>query len=603
MASLLRPEFILLRLKQGDLPLEGYTIMFQLVAHTTSYPDDALCAFYNASLNASCRAPSSKDGPRADFAAFVEWTLARNKPSFPACSLKSLASATPDPEPSQPPPRHAEHEPEPEPTTDGSHATSATQEPSPIGATERAIATELEKFASDQVREPATEPATVDVPDGREGAEDSTAHCTTAEGEQRLDLEQNLTNVFEDIYEDMPALLPPSKLPDCLDFPPTLPLSIVSAASVPPPLSPGSPSAHPQPTICAVGSPQVCQSPSVSWLEDPSSSPPATESWTPPRPSDPAAPPRLSAPSSPPSPVGPPAPMGSIVPPAPPWSVVAPTSPLDSTPPAAPRRSVPPALWTSSLPRAQPRSSVTPAPPRTSGSPPPPRSPEPWAPPGPSGSSGSSRIIGSPSPPRALPPPAPPPSVGPMESLAFPPPWLLPPSAPPWGSIMAAVWVSPGSSCSSPLLSPPWLLPPSSPPWNIPSSPWTPSFALLPGVRPPPKPPPKTLYILLSLFVGVRTRLPGGGVQWKSETSTAGDVTNQEAINTRALETSISFRREAALAGMQDEGLETRRLVPSGNQGYIRNLRRSPSGTRAASKRFGNEMPTLPEAESLPRKS
>ncbi|KAL0161715.1 hypothetical protein M9458_045440, partial [Cirrhinus mrigala] len=457
------------------------------------YPDDTLCAFYNASLNASCRAPSSEDGPRADFAAFVEWTLARNKPSFPACSLENLASATPDPEPSQPPPRHAEHEPEP--TTDGSHATSATQEPSPVGATERAIATELEEFASDQVREPATEPATVDVPDGREGAEDSTAHCTTAEGEQRLDLglnflEQNLSNFSEDVYEDMPVLLPPSKLPDCLDFPPTRPLSIVSAASVPPPLSPGSPSAHPQPTICAVGSPQVCQSPSVSWLEDPSSPPPASESWTPPRPFEPAAPPRLSAPSSPPSPVGPPAPPGSIVPPALPWSVVAPPSPLDSTPPAAPRRSVPPALW-------------------TSGSPPPPRSPEPWAPPGPSGSSGSSRIIGSP--PLALPPPAPPPSVSPMESLAFPPPWLLPPSAPPWGSIMAAVWVSPGSSCSSPLLSPPWLLPPSSPPWNIPSSPWTPSFAVLPGVRPPPKPPPKTLYILLSLFVSARTRLPGGG--------------------------------------------------------------------------------------------
>ncbi|KAL0162119.1 hypothetical protein M9458_041515, partial [Cirrhinus mrigala] len=139
-----------------------------------------------------------------------------------------------DPEPSLSSPRHAEHEPEP--TADGSHATSATQEPSPIGATERAIATELEEFASDQVREPATEPATVDVPDGREGAEDSTAHCTTAEGEQRLDLglnflEQNLSNFSEDIYEDMPVLLPPSKLPDCLDFPPTLPLSIVSAAS------------------------------------------------------------------------------------------------------------------------------------------------------------------------------------------------------------------------------------------------------------------------------------------------------------------------------------------------------------------------------------
>ncbi|KAL0198880.1 hypothetical protein M9458_007420, partial [Cirrhinus mrigala] len=133
MAYLLRPEFILLQLKQGDLPLEGFTVMFQLVAHTTSYPDDALCAFYDASLNASCRAPSSEDGPRADFAAFVEWTLARNKPSFPACSMENLASATPDPEPSQPPPRQAEHKPEH--TADGSHATSATQEPSPIGAT------------------------------------------------------------------------------------------------------------------------------------------------------------------------------------------------------------------------------------------------------------------------------------------------------------------------------------------------------------------------------------------------------------------------------------------------------------------------------------
>ncbi|KAL0146581.1 hypothetical protein M9458_058212 [Cirrhinus mrigala] len=88
MDPLLRPEFILLRLKQGGLPLEGYTTMFQLVAHATSYPNDALCAFYDASLNTSCRAPSSEDGPRADFAAFVEWTLARNRSSFPACSIE-----------------------------------------------------------------------------------------------------------------------------------------------------------------------------------------------------------------------------------------------------------------------------------------------------------------------------------------------------------------------------------------------------------------------------------------------------------------------------------------------------------------------------------
>ncbi|KAL0199825.1 hypothetical protein M9458_003012, partial [Cirrhinus mrigala] len=45
---------------------------------------------------------------------------------------------------------------------------------------------------------------------------------------------------------------------------------------------------------------------------------------------------------------------------------------------------------------------------------------------------------------------------------------------------------------------------------------------------------------------------------------------------------------------------ETQRLVPSGNHGYIRNLRRSPSGTRAASKCYGNEMPTPPDFKSLP---
>ncbi|KAL0173502.1 hypothetical protein M9458_029470, partial [Cirrhinus mrigala] len=163
-----------------------------------------------------------------------------------------------------------------------------------------------------------------------------------------------------------------------------------------PPLSPDSPTAHPQPTICAMSSLRVCQFPSVLWLQDPSSPPPASKSWTPPRPSDPADLPLLLAPSSLPSPVGPPAPLGSLIPPAPPWSV-------DSTPPAAPRRSV------RLLPRAPPQSPVTPAPPRTSGCPP--RLPEPWPLPWPSGSSVSPGLIGS----RAPPPLAPPPSVGPLE--------------------------------------------------------------------------------------------------------------------------------------------------------------------------------------------
>ncbi|KAI2664270.1 Major cell-surface adhesin PAc [Labeo rohita] len=406
---ILRPEFILLRLKQGDLPLEGFTVMFQLVAHTTSYPDDALCAFYDASLNAACRAPSSEDGPRADFASFVEWTLARNRSSFPACSLENLASVTPDPDPNKPPPRPAEYQPKP--TDDGELKPAATSEPSQKGATEQLIVMEPALHEpSDQVREPATMTATVEISEEREIAEDSITHCTTAEGELNWILGHTKRDNEPDLCfpEDLNIEPPVNSEPSIyLNFPPTLPqLPLFNGHNVStmPPLLPVSPSAHPQPTICAVGSPQVCQSSFASWLEDPSSPPSASESWTPPRPSDPAAPPRLSAPSSPPSPVGPPAPPGSIVLSAP---------PPDSTPPAAPRRSVPPAPWNSSIPLAQPQSSVAPTPPRTSGSPPPAWSPEPWAPPWPSGSLVSPRIIGSPSPPRALPPLAPPPSVAP----------------------------------------------------------------------------------------------------------------------------------------------------------------------------------------------
>ncbi|KAL0183627.1 hypothetical protein M9458_019323, partial [Cirrhinus mrigala] len=50
-----------------------------------------------------------------------------------------------------------------------------------MGATARETATEPEPIESDQVREPATMPATVDVPVGRQSAEASTTHCTAAE--------------------------------------------------------------------------------------------------------------------------------------------------------------------------------------------------------------------------------------------------------------------------------------------------------------------------------------------------------------------------------------------------------------------------------------
>ncbi|KAL0160868.1 hypothetical protein M9458_044593, partial [Cirrhinus mrigala] len=256
-------------------------------------------------------------------------------------------------------------------------------------------------------------------------------------------MEFDLIDFTKDIEMELPACPEQNA---CLDFPPTLPLlspPIGPAASVSPLLSPDSPAAHPQSTTCVVGSTRVCQSPSASWLEDPSSLPPATQSWTPPRPFDPAAPPWLSASSSPPLPFSPQAPPGSIVPPALSWSIVILPSP---------HRSIPLALSPSVLchtgSTADLRSST---------------------------SASVARALGSALTIRIL-------SVALdhrlsvstsgststcSTSVALPPPWLLPPSAPPWATIMAAAWVSSGSSCSGSLLSPPWLHPPSDPPWTL----------------------------------------------------------------------------------------------------------------------------------------
>ncbi|KAI2644887.1 Transposon Ty3-G Gag-Pol polyprotein [Labeo rohita] len=286
------PAVLVLLLEQGDRSLEDHTTDFVFLTNYTHYPDNCLCSFYFAGLTTTTRAQLSGDGPRESLAVYVEWVLVSCNSSLTADFTDNDTSPTLDPEPSQP--RFAEHEPEP--TVDGEPEPSVTDEPSPSGATELQIAQEPEPILSDQVRELATSQAMVGVTVEHKRAMESPTHCTATAGELRLDLglldlEQDLIDFYGDVYEDMPTLLPPSsELPDCLDFPPTLPLlspSIVPAASVPPPLSAGSPSAHPQPTICVVGSLQVCQSPSVSWLEDPSSPPPASESRTPPRPSDP----------------------------------------------------------------------------------------------------------------------------------------------------------------------------------------------------------------------------------------------------------------------------------------------------------------------------
>ncbi len=85
MDPLLCPEYLLL-LEQGERSLEGHTRLFQVLANLSVYPDDALCAFDDASLNFAYRAHASRP------------------PSHPLLSLPALSSGSPSARP-QPTPR------------------------------------------------------------------------------------------------------------------------------------------------------------------------------------------------------------------------------------------------------------------------------------------------------------------------------------------------------------------------------------------------------------------------------------------------------------------------------------------------------------------
>ncbi|KAL1276323.1 hypothetical protein QQF64_035946 [Cirrhinus molitorella] len=218
-------------LEQEEKTLEDHKRQFIYIANRSRYPDGTL---------------SSEDGPRADFATFVEWTLARNGSSFTIRPEENLASATPDPEPSPPSPRCAE--PQPEPTADGEPEPDAIDKPSPERATERRIASEPEPRESDQVREPATEHATVENATNSESAVWSSVHCTKAEGELiiylgLLEMEEELID-WETELELDPAPFVPASSPLVSSSPPSSPL-VPSSPEVVPKTPVSAPQEHP----------------------------------------------------------------------------------------------------------------------------------------------------------------------------------------------------------------------------------------------------------------------------------------------------------------------------------------------------------------------
>ncbi|KAI2650147.1 Trigger factor [Labeo rohita] len=180
------PKFFLLLLEQGDRSFEEHTRLFLMFANTSSYPDDVLCSFYDASLSTACRVPSSEDGPLEDFSGFVKWTLVRNGSPFTISPMDGLARSTPE---SSPPSPRCE-ELKPEPTNEGEPIPAALNKPVQRRVIEWRIDLEAELNLSDQVREPTTVPAAGEQAVDGVSAEWSSAPCTATEGELIIHLGQ-----------------------------------------------------------------------------------------------------------------------------------------------------------------------------------------------------------------------------------------------------------------------------------------------------------------------------------------------------------------------------------------------------------------------------
>ncbi|ROL53998.1 hypothetical protein DPX16_15596, partial [Anabarilius grahami] len=258
------------------------------------------------------------DGPRGDFAAYVEWVLVNNESPFTICLTEE--SPTPDPEPSQPPPHPGQRLCQSPPQTRSTIAL----EPKPNGM-------------SDQVRQPATSSVPVEF-EGMDGALPTLLPL-------RLSCSWPLCNIMRIWKKKFPSplfprsskspvsplvpasskspvsplvppsskspvsllvppsskspvspLVPPSsKSPVSLKFLPSLPLPpplpTPASSSAPSPLFPFSPSAPPLNLLCSMDLPWVFRSPAPPWQKDPLAPPPVTKPLTPPWLIDQSAPP------------------------------------------------------------------------------------------------------------------------------------------------------------------------------------------------------------------------------------------------------------------------------------------------------------------------
>ena len=194
------PGVRLLCLEQLDRSLEDHTRDFFDLACLTDFPDRALSAFYYAGLSERCKARLPANGPREDFAAFVEWVLEQNGSPFTVCPAEEeISSPTPDPETSQPSPRCTELE------------TAAAAEPEPIADREE----ELES-ATDQVCEPAT-PCVVGRLVEIEGVEERPAHTPATEGELHA-VSGKYTEKLMDLIDWFGEVIPDPSVPFLLSL-------------------------------------------------------------------------------------------------------------------------------------------------------------------------------------------------------------------------------------------------------------------------------------------------------------------------------------------------------------------------------------------------